>query len=77
MRFCQAQFSPVSWAAVLLRIEYLPWTEVLRQLRQGVKPLEVIEVDPSVLLRPLTDFPFFHKIAESAPIKLSKGHGAF
>ena len=28
-----------------------------------------------MLLRPFMDFAFFYKIAESAPVKLTKGHG--
>ena len=30
-----------------------------------------------MLLRPLLEFTLFYKVAKSAPIKLTKGHGAF
>jgi hypothetical protein len=38
---------------------------------------ELFEGDYLMLLRPFMDFSLFYEITESAPVKLTKGHGTF
>jgi hypothetical protein len=43
---------------------------------KGWEFFELFEVDYLMLLRPFMDFALFYEIAESAPVKLTKGHRA-